>query len=81
MDRSEVVTYLTEKISPFAAQMIDDLPVSYGIKGTRWSDNLVVEDLKRILTPSIVRTMECFVVTMVMEKEVVYFCGVELFNN
>jgi hypothetical protein len=76
MDRTDVVNYLTEKVSPFAAEMVDNIPYSFGTKGIRFNDNILVQDLKLMLTPSIVRQMECEVTTALQFKDDVYYTGV-----
>ncbi len=76
MDRSDVAEYLKNKVSYLAAEMVINLPYSFGVKGTRFNDNILVQDLKSMLTPQIVREMECEVITALQFKDDIYYTGI-----
>lgn len=77
INRDEVVEFLMHKrCKTTAAQLVEDISYSIGIKGDRFPDYILMQSLQQLLMPELIRDIQSNVVQRMIRTEDIYYMGV-----
>ena len=77
INREKAVEFLIHKrCKQTAGQLVEDISYSIGFKGERFPDYVLMQTVKQLLVPELVRELECEVVQHLVPVEDIYYIGV-----
>ena len=77
INREKAVEFLIHKrCKPMAGELVENIRYSIGIKGKRFPDYVLMQTVRQLLMPELVRELECEVVQCLVSVEDIYYVGV-----
>jgi hypothetical protein len=77
VNREKAVEFLIhQRCKSTAAQLIEDISYSIGFKGERFPDYVLMQTVRQLLIPELVRELQCNVKQHLVSVEDIYYIGV-----